>query len=70
MPAQVELIVLLAVIAGGVAYVVVRVRRGALDEARLRQEQRDEGGEPQPRSQSSGSSEGSPATGDDADDQR
>ncbi len=34
MPAQVELLVLLLIIAGGVAFVVVRVRRGALDEER------------------------------------
>lgn len=40
MAAQVELVVLLAVIAGGIAYVVVRVRRGALDEERLRERER------------------------------
>lgn len=36
MPAQIELLVLLAVIAAGVGYVVVRVRRGALEEERAR----------------------------------
>lgn len=42
MPAQVELVVLLAVIAVGVAYVVVRVRRGALEEERARRDRADD----------------------------
>lgn len=37
MPAEIELVVLLAVIAGGIAYVVVRVRRGALEEERAKE---------------------------------
>lgn len=42
MPAQVELVVLVAVLAAGIAYVAVRTRRGALDEERLRRQQRVE----------------------------
>lgn len=44
MPAQVELLVLLAVITAGVAYVVVRVRRGALEEERARRDRADDEG--------------------------
>lgn len=46
MSAQVELLVLLAVIAGGIAYVVVRVRRGALEQERAKQADADAGRDP------------------------